>query len=123
MVCGNYGSCLFLKSLAVCMAHDSERTLKYPIREYSLYLLGHRLYVERGMQESHVSVLKYTLFWILVLLSRFSFNYWFENLEFWNQFFLTYFLIIENDIFVILIHFTSLILSCMFCCFSRCFAW
>ncbi|XP_062093078.1 cytochrome P450 90D2-like [Humulus lupulus] len=23
LVCGNYGSCLFLKSLAVCMAHDS----------------------------------------------------------------------------------------------------
>ncbi|XP_062087040.1 cytochrome P450 90D2-like [Humulus lupulus] len=23
LVCGNYGSCLFSKSLAVCMAHDS----------------------------------------------------------------------------------------------------
>ncbi|KAM6584955.1 hypothetical protein CsatB_011957 [Cannabis sativa] len=37
-----------------------------------------RLYVGRGMQESQVSVLKYTLFWILVLSSKFSFSYWFE---------------------------------------------
>ncbi|PON83360.1 Glycosyl transferase [Trema orientale] len=37
-----------------------------------------RLYVGRGMQESQVSVLKYMLFWILVLLSKFCFSYWFE---------------------------------------------
>ncbi|XP_024028224.1 putative callose synthase 8 [Morus notabilis] len=37
-----------------------------------------RLYLGRGMQESQVSVLKYMLFWILVLLSKFCFSYWFE---------------------------------------------
>ncbi|KAF3442292.1 hypothetical protein FNV43_RR16208 [Rhamnella rubrinervis] len=37
-----------------------------------------RLYVGRGMQESQVSVLKYMLFWILVLLSKFIFSYCFE---------------------------------------------
>ncbi|KAG2676273.1 hypothetical protein I3760_12G045500 [Carya illinoinensis] len=37
-----------------------------------------RIYVGRGMQESQVSVLKYTLFWILVLLSKFLFSYYFE---------------------------------------------
>ncbi|KAG6607954.1 putative callose synthase 8, partial [Cucurbita argyrosperma subsp. sororia] len=37
-----------------------------------------RLYVGRGMQESQVSMLKYTLFWVLVLLSKFSFSYYFE---------------------------------------------
>ncbi|CAK9325304.1 unnamed protein product [Citrullus colocynthis] len=37
-----------------------------------------RLYVGRGMQEGQVSMLKYTLFWVLVLLSKFSFSYYFE---------------------------------------------
>ncbi|XP_057461314.1 putative callose synthase 8 [Actinidia eriantha] len=37
-----------------------------------------RLYVGRGMQESQVSLLKYTLFWVLLLLSKFSFSYNFE---------------------------------------------
>ncbi|XP_062011839.1 putative callose synthase 8 isoform X2 [Rosa rugosa] len=37
-----------------------------------------RLYVARGLQESQLSVLKYTLFWVLVLLSKFSFSYFFE---------------------------------------------
>ncbi|KAF7836581.1 putative callose synthase 8 [Senna tora] len=37
-----------------------------------------RIYVGRGMQENQVSVLKYTLFWILVLSSKFLFSYSFE---------------------------------------------
>ncbi|KAK4851376.1 hypothetical protein QYF36_014627 [Acer negundo] len=37
-----------------------------------------RLYVGCGMQETQVSQFKYTLFWILVLLSKFSFSYIFE---------------------------------------------
>ncbi|XAR56395.1 1,3-beta-glucan synthase [Bertholletia excelsa] len=37
-----------------------------------------RLYVGRGMQESQVSLLKYTLFWVLLLLSKLSFSYNFE---------------------------------------------
>ncbi|XP_050370862.1 putative callose synthase 8 isoform X1 [Argentina anserina] len=37
-----------------------------------------RLYVARGLQESQLSLLKYTLFWVLVLLSKFSFSYFFE---------------------------------------------
>ncbi|XP_050112527.1 putative callose synthase 8 [Malus sylvestris] len=36
------------------------------------------LYIGRGMQESQLSVLKYTVFWVLVLLSKFSFSYFFE---------------------------------------------
>ncbi|KAI9187505.1 hypothetical protein LWI28_028899 [Acer negundo] len=39
---------------------------------------GPRLYVGCGMQETQVSQFKYTLFWILVLLSKFSFSYIFE---------------------------------------------
>ncbi|KAF2314466.1 hypothetical protein GH714_026752 [Hevea brasiliensis] len=37
-----------------------------------------RLYVGRGMQETQISVFKYTLFWVLVLLSKFLFSYCFE---------------------------------------------
>ncbi|GAV78689.1 Glucan_synthase domain-containing protein/FKS1_dom1 domain-containing protein [Cephalotus follicularis] len=37
-----------------------------------------RLYVGRGMQETQLSTLKYTLFWVLVLLSKFLFSYSFE---------------------------------------------
>ncbi|KAK1591245.1 hypothetical protein Q3G72_004616 [Acer saccharum] len=37
-----------------------------------------RLYVGCGMQETQVSQFKYTLFWILVLLSKLSFSYIFE---------------------------------------------
>ncbi|KAH9723644.1 putative callose synthase 8 [Citrus sinensis] len=37
-----------------------------------------RLYVGRGMQETQVSQFKYTVFWFLVLLSKFSFSYIFE---------------------------------------------
>ncbi|CAL0310217.1 unnamed protein product [Lupinus luteus] len=37
-----------------------------------------RIYVGRGMQEDQVSVLKYTLFWVLVLASKFLFSYSFE---------------------------------------------
>ncbi|KAA8526709.1 hypothetical protein F0562_009062 [Nyssa sinensis] len=36
------------------------------------------LFVGRGMQESQVSLLKYTLFWVLLLLSKLSFSYNFE---------------------------------------------
>ncbi|CAL5187239.1 unnamed protein product [Lathyrus oleraceus] len=37
-----------------------------------------RIYVGRGMQEDQVSVLKYTVFWILVLSCKFLFSYSFE---------------------------------------------
>ncbi|KAI6687102.1 hypothetical protein NL676_023930 [Syzygium grande] len=37
-----------------------------------------RLFIGRGMQESQLSQLKYTLFWLLVLSSKFSFSYFFE---------------------------------------------
>ncbi|KAJ6894038.1 callose synthase 8 isoform X1 [Populus alba x Populus x berolinensis] len=37
-----------------------------------------RSYVGRGMQETQVSVLKYTVFWVLVLLTKFLFSYSFE---------------------------------------------
>ncbi|CAA0808476.1 Putative callose synthase 8 [Striga hermonthica] len=37
-----------------------------------------RLYVGRGMQESQLSVMKYTLFWMLLLMSKFAFSYTFE---------------------------------------------
>ncbi|KAK3424620.1 hypothetical protein EUGRSUZ_F01403 [Eucalyptus grandis] len=37
-----------------------------------------RLFVGRGMQESQLSQLKYTLFWLLVLSSKFLFSYFFE---------------------------------------------
>ncbi|KAL6506932.1 putative callose synthase 8 [Orobanche hederae] len=37
-----------------------------------------RLYVGRGMQESQLSLMKYTLFWMLLLLSKLSFSYTFE---------------------------------------------
>ncbi|KAL2331236.1 hypothetical protein Fmac_018817 [Flemingia macrophylla] len=37
-----------------------------------------RIYVGRGMQEDQVSVLKYTLFWILVLSCKFLFSYSYE---------------------------------------------
>ncbi|MFS7994499.1 putative 1,3-beta-glucan synthase [Helianthus anomalus] len=37
-----------------------------------------RLYVGRGMQESQYSLLKYSLFWILLLLSKLAFSYTFE---------------------------------------------
>lgn len=37
-----------------------------------------RIYVGRGMQEDQVSVLKYTLFWIMVLSCKFLFSYSFE---------------------------------------------
>ncbi|XP_015581453.2 putative callose synthase 8 isoform X1 [Ricinus communis] len=37
-----------------------------------------RLYVGRGMQETQISVFKYTLFWVLVLATKFLFSYTFE---------------------------------------------
>ncbi|PIN16654.1 1,3-beta-glucan synthase/callose synthase catalytic subunit [Handroanthus impetiginosus] len=37
-----------------------------------------RLYIGRGMQEGQVSLLKYTMFWVLLLLSKLSFSYTFE---------------------------------------------
>lgn len=37
-----------------------------------------RLFVGRGMQEGLVSIIKYTLFWLLLLSSKFSFSYTFE---------------------------------------------
>ncbi|KAI3865921.1 hypothetical protein MKX03_024071 [Papaver bracteatum] len=37
-----------------------------------------RLYVARGIQESVVSLLKYSFFWVLLLLSKFSFSYFYE---------------------------------------------
>ncbi|XP_021773953.1 putative callose synthase 8 [Chenopodium quinoa] len=37
-----------------------------------------RLFVGRGMQEDQVSSFKYMLFWVLLLLSKLSFSYYFE---------------------------------------------
>ncbi|KAK9688669.1 hypothetical protein RND81_09G002200 [Saponaria officinalis] len=37
-----------------------------------------RLYVGRGMQEDQISAFKYMLFWVLLLLSKLSFSYYFE---------------------------------------------
>ncbi|XP_015901659.1 callose synthase 1 [Ziziphus jujuba] len=37
-----------------------------------------RLYVGRGMHESSVSLLKYTLFWVLLLVSKLAFSYYVE---------------------------------------------
>ncbi|KAF3333291.1 putative callose synthase 8 [Carex littledalei] len=37
-----------------------------------------RLYVGRGMQEGQVSVLKYTVFWVILLSSKFLFSFYFE---------------------------------------------
>ncbi|KAF9621859.1 hypothetical protein IFM89_028447 [Coptis chinensis] len=37
-----------------------------------------RLYVGRGMQENHFALLKYSLFWMLLLLSKLSFSYYYE---------------------------------------------
>ncbi|KAK1414361.1 hypothetical protein QVD17_30105 [Tagetes erecta] len=37
-----------------------------------------RLYIGRGMQESQFSLLKYSLFWMLLLLSKLAFSYSFE---------------------------------------------
>ncbi|XP_073110666.1 putative callose synthase 8 isoform X2 [Elaeis guineensis] len=37
-----------------------------------------RLYIGRGMQEGQVSLLKYTIFWVILLSSKFSFSYNFE---------------------------------------------
>ncbi|KAG6521558.1 hypothetical protein ZIOFF_018681 [Zingiber officinale] len=37
-----------------------------------------RLYVGRGMQEGQVSLLKYTIFWSILLFSKFLFSYHFE---------------------------------------------
>ncbi|KAH6785388.1 hypothetical protein C2S51_037843 [Perilla frutescens var. frutescens] len=42
------------------------------------WLAQPRLYIGRGMQESQVSLLKYTFFWVVLLLSKFSFSYTFE---------------------------------------------
>ncbi|KAK3011390.1 hypothetical protein RJ639_012460, partial [Escallonia herrerae] len=45
---------------------------------WSQIIVMPRLYVGRGMQESQLSILKYTVFWVLLLLSKFSFSYNFE---------------------------------------------
>ncbi|KAL8153238.1 hypothetical protein V2J09_010998 [Rumex salicifolius] len=37
-----------------------------------------RLYVGRGIQEDQLSILKYMVFWVLLLLSKLSFSYYFE---------------------------------------------
>lgn len=37
-----------------------------------------RLYVGQGMQERQMSLFKYTIFWLLLLLSKFAFSYSFE---------------------------------------------
>ncbi|XP_076887720.1 putative callose synthase 8 [Bidens hawaiensis] len=42
------------------------------------WLTQPRLYVGRGMQESQYSLLKYSLFWVLLLLSKLTFSYTFE---------------------------------------------
>lgn len=37
-----------------------------------------RLYIGRGMQESQISQFKYTMFWVLLLISKLTFSYTFE---------------------------------------------
>ncbi|KAI4323117.1 hypothetical protein L6164_022748 [Bauhinia variegata] len=50
----------------------------YKICRVLSWWLQPRLFVGRGMQENQISVLKYSLFWVLVLSSKFIFSYCFE---------------------------------------------
>ncbi|XP_031490403.1 callose synthase 7-like [Nymphaea colorata] len=45
---------------------------------FLLWWAQSKLYVGRGMHESMVSLLKYTLFWILLLISKLAFSYYVE---------------------------------------------
>ncbi|CAN1827742.1 Callose synthase 1 [Linum perenne] len=44
----------------------------------SLFIMAPRLYVGRGMHESSISLFKYTLFWVLLLVSKLAFSYYIE---------------------------------------------
>ncbi|XP_057451528.1 putative callose synthase 8 isoform X2 [Lotus japonicus] len=50
----------------------------YQICKVLSWWIQPRIYVGRGMQEDQVSVLKYTVFWVLVLSCKFLFSYSFE---------------------------------------------
>ncbi|XP_009622154.1 putative callose synthase 8 isoform X2 [Nicotiana tomentosiformis] len=53
-------------------------TSNYRICMFLSWWTQPKLYVGRGMQESQVSLLKYTIFWMLLLISKFIFSYAFE---------------------------------------------
>ncbi|XP_060187946.1 putative callose synthase 8 isoform X2 [Lycium barbarum] len=53
-------------------------TSNYRICMFLTWWTQPKLYVGRGMQESQVSLLKYTIFWLLLLISKFIFSYTFE---------------------------------------------
>ncbi|KAF3780461.1 hypothetical protein EJ110_NYTH39181 [Nymphaea thermarum] len=48
---------------------------------FLLWWAQSKLYVGRGMHESMVSLLKYTLFWILLLISKLAFSYYVEVIQ------------------------------------------
>ncbi|KAM7266925.1 hypothetical protein ACFE04_009091 [Oxalis oulophora] len=50
----------------------------FKICTFLLWWTQSRLYIGRGMQETQLSVLKYTFFWVLLLCSKFTFSYYFE---------------------------------------------
>ncbi|KAM3395924.1 putative callose synthase 8 isoform X1 [Capsicum galapagoense] len=53
-------------------------TSNYRICMFLSWWTQPKLYVGRGMQESQVSLLKYTIFWMFILISKFIFSYTFE---------------------------------------------
>ncbi|KAK1258748.1 putative callose synthase 8 [Acorus gramineus] len=52
--------------------------LSYILSSQSYIIVQPQTFVGRGMQECQVSRLKYTIFWLILLLSKFSFSYHFE---------------------------------------------
>ncbi|KAK9273438.1 hypothetical protein L1049_018248 [Liquidambar formosana] len=50
----------------------------YRIVMLMIWWLQPRSFVGRGMHESMFSLFKYTLFWVLILISKLAFNYYFE---------------------------------------------
>ncbi|KAJ7537160.1 hypothetical protein O6H91_12G100700 [Diphasiastrum complanatum] len=55
----------------------SENSDRYPIRLF-LWWSQPRLFLGRGMHEGHFTLIKYTLFWILLLASKLVFSYYIE---------------------------------------------
>lgn len=50
----------------------------WKIFQFLLWWSQPRLYVGRGMQEGAVALFKYTMFWIVLLISKFSFSYYIQ---------------------------------------------
>ncbi|GKD43565.1 glycosyl transferase, family 48 protein, partial [Tanacetum coccineum] len=50
----------------------------YKIVKFVMWWSELSLYVGRGMHEDPVSLIKYTLFWILLLMAKLSFSYYLE---------------------------------------------